>query len=271
MVAFKDFDLVKSFCNDYMHNVALGVFKAMLSRWIDTTNKNEKFYINKKKRQILDLRLLSIKKCSFIGRALRPVSKLAYFKANELRSLLLYYARNCLSGLLPKEYIDHFQLLSASIYSLLKTEISFDELNLMEENLRKFVKNYQLFYGKHSMTMNVHLISHLVECVRNSGPLWSTSMFAFESNNGHLVKLFNGSRDVLQQITSKYILKHVHFVQSPTKSIQKSIVFCDPKNIKLDEKYKKLFSKIGISIQSDELSIFTAIKIGSERYTSSQN
>lgn len=270
MVAFKDFDLVRSFCSDYMHNVLLGVFKSMFSRWIDTTNKHQKYYIKKKNRELLDLRLLSIKKCSFIGRPLRSIKKLTHFKANEFRSLLLFYLRNCLTGLLPKEYIDHFQILSTSAYSLLRNEIPFDELDLIDKNLRKFVQNHQLLYGESSMTMNVHLISHLVECVRSNGPLWSTSMFAFESNNGHLLRLFNGTRDVLQQITSKYILKHVNFVQNPTKSIQKSIVLSDAKDYNLNENYKKVFSEMEISVVSDEIPIFTAVDIGTERYTCTQ-
>lgn len=186
MIAFKHFDLANSFCLDYMHNVPLGVFKTMLKSWICTANKNAPYYINKKRREILDERLLSIPKCSFIGRRTRSLSQLANLKACELRSLLLFYLPTCITGLLPKQFVDHLQLLSKSIYCLLKTEIELDELNSVEIDLNRFVKEYQEFYGKSAMTMNVHLISHLVQNVRNNGPLWSTSMFGFESSNGHL-------------------------------------------------------------------------------------
>lgn len=229
MVAFKDFDMVDSFCLDYMHNVTLGVFKAMATMWLKPANKQRGCYINKKNKRILDLRLLSIKKCSFIGRPTRSLTQLAILKACELRNLLLYYLRNCLIGLLPKKYVDHFHLLSACVYRLLKSEIRHDELNIIEADLNRFVKEYGLLYGEAAMTMNVHLISHLVQNVRNSGPLWCTSMFAFESNNGHLVKSFHGTTDVLLQITSRYILRHINHIKEPSKSIEKSIIFCGKK------------------------------------------
>lgn len=194
MVAFQDFDMVDGFCLDYMHNVTLGVFKAMTTLWLKPANKKMEFYINKKNRRILDSRLLSIKKCSFIGRPTRSLTQLAMLKACELR-ILLYYLRNCLIGLLRKKYVDHFQLLSACVYRLLKSEIRYDELITIEDDLNRFVREYEVLYGKAAMTMNVHLISHLVQNVRNSGPLWCTSMFAFESNNGHLVKSFHGTTE----------------------------------------------------------------------------
>lgn len=57
------------------------------------------------------------------------------------------------------------------------------------------------------MVMNVHLLKHLPHSVRNSGPLWSQSVFSFEQNNGCLLKFVNGTSDVLRQISSKYVLK----------------------------------------------------------------
>lgn len=228
MVAFKHFDLVNSFCLDYMHNVILGVFKAILRSWLSSAHA--RYYLKKNARITLDKRLLSILKCSFISRRTRSLQQLPKMKACELRSLLLFYLPICISGLLPKKYVDHLRLLSKSIHSLLKTEIDFNELNTIEIDLNRFVKEYQDLYGKSAMTMNVHLISHLVQNVRNNGPLWSTSMFGFESSNGHLVKLFHGNTDVLQQMSLKYILKHISHVKEPSKPIEKSFTFLCSKN-----------------------------------------
>lgn len=61
-------------------------------------------------------------------------------------------------------------------------EISPEELKTCEQNLLKFVDEYEILYGVPCMTFNVHLVEHLVESVRNSGPLWETSAFPFENN-----------------------------------------------------------------------------------------
>ena len=50
------------------------------------------------------------------------------------------------------------------------------------------------------ITMNVHLVSHLADYVQNWGPLWSYTCFVFESMNGHLKKLFHGTRDMTKQV-----------------------------------------------------------------------
>lgn len=270
LVALEDFDLVNGFTIDYMHNVLLGVFKSLLNFWLDPAFKKEMFYIKKKNKLILDVRLLSIRKCSFISRPIRSISKLANFKANELRSLLLFYLPSCLVGLLPAKYIDHLQILSSSIYRLLKSQINHNELNSIEENLNQFVAKYQFFYGKQSMTMNIHLITHIVESVRNNGPLWTTSMFAFESNNGNLLKMFNGTRDLLQQISTKYMLKHEQHVKSSSAAnvIDKRISLSNVTKIKIANNYSEVFINMGISVPHDDMSVYAAINIGTEQYTS---
>lgn len=48
------------------------------------------------------------------------------------------------------------------------------------------------------MTLNMHAL----QCVRDSGPLWVTSCFSFESANGELTKLFHGTQNVECQIVA---------------------------------------------------------------------
>lgn len=48
----------------------------------------------------------------------------------------------------------------------------------------------------------MHALLHLPQCVRDSGPLWVTSCFSFESANGELTKLFHGTQNVECQIVA---------------------------------------------------------------------
>lgn len=54
--------------------------------------------------------------------------------------------------------------------------------------------------------MNVHLLRHIPGCVRNWGPLWAYSCFAFESMNGHLKKFFHGTKNMNTQVRYLYEL-----------------------------------------------------------------
>lgn len=205
MVAFKHFDLAKSFCIDYMHAVLLGVTKKIIGFWTLSTYHKQPFYINKTRQKILNFRLSKIKNPSYISRRPRSLKFFHLFKASELRNLLLYYIPIITENILPQKYIEHIKLLSSSIYTLLKPDISNSELDQVEEKLTHFVREYQRYYGKINMTMNVHSLLHLVDCVRNFGPMWTFSMFTFESYNALLKSFVVAPTDVLHQIMVRYL------------------------------------------------------------------
>lgn len=206
MVAFSYFDIIESFDLDYMHNSLLGVGLLLFDLWTNTKNKKERFYITPSNKIELNSNILSIRPCSFISRRPRGLDKNISYKANEIRSLILYYLPVCLKGILSHEHYEHFMLLASSIHALLKTNITENSLNECEIKLSEFVKLFEKHYGSHNMVMNVHLLSHVVQCVRRLGPLWAQSAFAFENFNGQLANYVIGPTDTLLQVTTKYVL-----------------------------------------------------------------
>lgn len=241
-VSFDHFDMVKSFGLDYMHCVCLGVTKAMHMFWMDSKNNHDS-YINPAKRKNLDKRILTIKPCTFISRKPRSLKYIVKFKASEFRSLLLFYSPVVLRGILKDKYLDHFILLSGSIYKLLTTNISNNDFDIAEKKLEKFVREYEVLYGKESMTMNVHLLTHMVFCVKNLGPLWTQSMFSFESNNATFSRYVKGCNDVVCELKTKYILD---------KSLLKE-------NTPISARSDKLEYKSKIKLTSSELSVLSTI------------
>lgn len=71
---------------------------------------------------------------------------------------------------------------------LLEKEISHENICTAEIRLNEFVEKFEDFYGKHNVTMNIHLLKHIANSVRNLGPLWAQSAFSFETNNGVIVR-----------------------------------------------------------------------------------
>ena len=55
-------------------------------------------------------------------------------------------------------------------------------------------------YGAESCTLNMHSLIHLASFVEMWGPLWAYSCFGFENMNGHLKKMFHGTRQILYQL-----------------------------------------------------------------------
>jgi len=65
------------------------------------------------------------------------------------------------------------------------------------------------------MSINFHLLVHLVECVREFGPLWTVSCFPFENANGLLVKCITGTNDsAINMVASALCLKTLREIKA---------------------------------------------------------
>lgn len=198
LVLIPNFDIIKSVVIDYMHNSLLGVTNQMLNLIFDSENHKSDFYIGTQIKRV-DKQYLLFKPFSDISRMPRSLQERNMFKANELRNWLLYYSIPSLQNILPRKYLEHFGLFSKSLYLLLQSSISQEDIILAKQCISTFVMNYEKFYGVNHMTYNVHLLTHLPDCVLENGPLWAYSNFHFESNNGALKKFVCGTSDVVHQ------------------------------------------------------------------------
>lgn len=209
LVSMPNFDIIESFGIDYMHCVLLGVMRKLFNFYFDPKYREQPFHINKVKQDLLDKHFLQIKPNREVTRLPRSLAQRANYKASEMRSILLYYFPICLTQAFSnKIFVDHFRLLSSAIYTFLKPKISENEVADAHQKLIKFVTDFQKYFGLSNMVMNIHLLTHIAESVRRLGPLWAQSTFAFERNNGRLLKFVNGTTDVLDQITSKYLISN---------------------------------------------------------------
>lgn len=267
MTAAVGIDLVNSFSIDYLHCVLLGVTRKQLDLLLDTKNHKETFYITNRKQDALNKRLTSIKPPVEIGRKPRSIFERANFKGNELRSILLYYIRFCLIGLVPIRYINHIQLLSSAIYLLLQEEISKKDLSLAESRLIEYADQFENLYGRNNITMNLHLLRHIADAVRQLGPLWTQSTFGFEANKRVIVASTNAKRDYLHQIAWKYSMKlTLDMIEKSTGADQVISVGAEA-NIKISVNEMEIISNYGFDSTSN-LTMFNTICIRGTKYTS---
>lgn len=106
LIGLPEFDIIEGFNLDYMHLICLGVFRRIILLWIESKNHGEPYYIPKPRQRIFSQRLLSMRPCSFVGRKPQSLDDIAFFKASEFRSLLIYFLP-CEYGLVEKKYLDH--------------------------------------------------------------------------------------------------------------------------------------------------------------------
>lgn len=183
-------------------------------------NSKARYHLNSYKVALINKRIAAIKPISEIPRKPRSLDDMSNFKANEFDAMLLFYLPVILNGIVKPIYLNHFKVLSNSVYCLRQENFCDDQLAKIENDLKKFVVDFENLYGSVHCTMNIHLVKHIAESVRYFGPLWTFSAFPFESFISVLKNFVTGSTDVLHQICSKYIVSSlIHSKKSSSSRV----------------------------------------------------
>lgn len=90
---------------------------------------------------------------------------------------------------------------------MLKTDITAEEIDVVEDCMKQFVQQYQNLFGNENMTSIIHQLLHLPNCARQFGPIWCYSGFTFEDENGNIAKFIRAPYNILSQISERLTFK----------------------------------------------------------------
>ncbi|XP_024892971.1 uncharacterized protein LOC112468153, partial [Temnothorax curvispinosus] len=167
------FNIIDGFVPDYLHCYLAGVAKQITECVLKLLKRSDIEQLNSL--------LLEIKVPNQLCRLTRSLKDRHQWKAREWENWLLYYSVPLFGTVVNNEILQHWLLLAESLYGLLKTSLSIEELDKIDESLHKFVLGVETLYKKRAMTYNVHQLLHISKSVYNWGPLWAHSTFPFES------------------------------------------------------------------------------------------
>lgn len=206
LIELPGFDSVKSFSLDYMHLVCLGVMKKLLFLWVRGP-LNVRFRY--KKICELSTSLLSLKPfiSSDFVRNVRGIQDLSRWKATEFRLFLIYLGTIVLKNILRLDCYVHFMSLNISMLILLSPDRG-HLLDYARQLLDYFVKQFEVLYGKHYVSHNIHGLLHISDDYELYGPLDNCSTFNFENYMKELKSLLRKHEKPLHQIINRNIEKH---------------------------------------------------------------
>ncbi|KAL7307604.1 hypothetical protein TKK_0000292 [Trichogramma kaykai] len=247
------FDIIEGFTPDYMHCVLAGVAKQISGYFIN--NENSDFY-----QEYLNKMKFPHQVC----RITRPLSYSKYWKCREWENWILYASLPLFSLTLEQDDIEYWALLVRSLFILLKVDITDTELDRADEMLYYFVTKTQEKFKIRAMTFNMHQLLHICKSVKNWGPLWAHSAFAFESGNHELLQAIHSGRGVISQI-----LRYININQC-SKKIEKQIF---PENCEILNKYciNKLRTKVKKTLKLSNIRYFGKGVKTSELYINTYN
>jgi hypothetical protein len=113
---------------------------------------------------------------------------------------MLYFMLPILRYFLPVDHFHHFAVLVTAI-NILLSEPTHKDMDIAHVLLQYFVKEMESLYGARAMTINIHSLCHLAKQVKESGPLWSKSMLAFENMVKEIGHLYSGTRYISDQVS----------------------------------------------------------------------
>lgn len=171
-----------------MHNLFQGTAKYMFKTiWADKLTAEDL-------QRIQDLTDNITVPASF-GRIPRKIkSSFSSFTSEQWKNWTLYYSPVVLKGILPRKDFDCWLLFVEACRILCLPSIKIEYLKKGHEKLMEFCRTFEKLYGSSAVTPNMHLHTHLVDCILDFGPFHGYWLFGFERMNGVLGSFHTNQR-----------------------------------------------------------------------------
>lgn len=205
IVALPLFNIRDGVVVEAMHAVYLGVVRQH-TRLLLTSSIAVYYVGSSKSIKVIDNCLLAIKPPSCRSRKPRSITSYQKWKALEWRNWL-DYGPICLKEVLSAKYVSHFALLAEAVHHLNSDCISSATLDRCEMLLKAYIKLFEQYFGLENMTSNIHLLTHLVDVVKNWGPIWVHEAFVFESMNKRILDFVTSSFAETDQIATRFLIQ----------------------------------------------------------------
>ena len=224
-----------------MHCIDVGVTKRMI---LCHMSKKKRFFESVKNCNIVMNDMKNFKFPKEIPRNPRCLKNVNKFKANEFSFFLLYIAPLIYHNRMASAHYSHFFSYCFFIGNLLKKNISKKLLNFCRVLIQNFVRKIVELYDISEMTINVHLLLHLPEMIKQVGSLSCIDSYFFEDMNRILKAHTFGSTNIIFQAMFKNNIQFSIYLDSLSTNSQISNTNFEKKlkiRKPLETQFKKLF------------------------------
>ncbi|XP_028419139.1 uncharacterized protein LOC114544841 [Dendronephthya gigantea] len=99
--------------------------------------------------------------------------------------------------------------------------IKIHDVGLAHSLLVKFCRDVEKLYGTQRITPNMHMHTHLADCILDYGPVYSFWLFSFERYNGILGNYSNNNKSIELQIMRKFLRdQNLRELEFPKECVQ---------------------------------------------------
>ena len=198
------FDCVQFTIIDPMHNLFLGTAKHVLKNiWLN----DDDVKISGKHFQNIQNIVDSCAVPKSLGRIPHKIaSSFSSFTADQWKNWTLVFSLLCLNGILPTAELECWRLFVQACHCLCTPLIKECDARAAHSLLLQFCQSLETVYGEFAVTPNMHLHTHLLDCILDYGPVYSFWLFSFERFNGILGSYHTNQRAIEIQVMRKFLL-----------------------------------------------------------------
>ena len=165
---------------DPMHDLFLGTAKKMLEIWQDQG------FLRRHHFEQIQSCVNAIIVPSDIGSIPHKISSgFSDFTADQFKNWVIIYFIPALINILPVVHLECWRNFVLA-YRICKPILKHSDILLSDTLLFKLCQKVETLYGSHTITPNMHMHCHLIDILKNYGPVHRFWLFSFERYNGVL-------------------------------------------------------------------------------------
>ena len=150
-------------------------------------------------------KLDKIKAPSSVGRMPKKIgNSYGGFTADQWKTFTVLFSIFALHNVLPAPDLELWRYFVLGCMYICSPVITQTKAMLANSCLLNFCKGFEQLYGEHRVTPNMHLHTHLVDCILDYGPVYSFWLFSFERYNGIIGDYGTNQRSVEIQLMRKF-------------------------------------------------------------------
>lgn len=197
------FDCVRFTIVDPMHNLFLGSAKHVMQNvWLSEGKK----IISEAQLKRIQEKVDDVQFPSGFGRLPNKIAiSFGGFTADQWKTWTLIMSLYALKGELPAEHLEVWRVFVVACQLLCSPFITVGEAIKAGSLLQTFCLEFQRLYGSDHVTPNMHMHTHLSECVLDFGPVYAFWLFSFERYNGIMGGFHTNNRSIEPQLMRKFL------------------------------------------------------------------
>lgn len=201
------FDTVRCHIVDPMHNLYLGTSKYVMKQILNTS-----YSVN-----LIQERVDRCIVPSSLGRIPHKIaSSYSSLTADQWKTWTNIFSIYALHNILPDDQLECWRLFVQASRLLSSPMITAENMEMGHKKLLEFCRAFEAMSGSETVTPNMHLHTHLLNCIKDYGPIYSFWLFSFERYNGLLGSYKTNQRSVELQLMRRFMLDlQTHDVQIP--------------------------------------------------------